>query len=57
MQAIKTVVKVDEDWIPAAPGTSLYIRPFISAADEFLGVSPSKHIYFIVILSPRGCLL
>ena len=54
VEAVKAVVKVDEDWIPTAPGTSLYIRPFIIATDEFLGVAPSKTFLFIVILSPSG---
>ena len=54
VQAIKAVVKVDEDWIPTDPGTSLYVRPFIIATDEFLGVAPSKTYLFIVILSPSG---
>ena len=40
LQAIKAVVKTDEAWIPTKPGTSLYIRPFIIATDEFLGVKP-----------------
>ncbi len=54
VQAVKAVVKVDEDWIPTEPGTSLYVRPFIIATDDFLGVAPSKTYYFIVILSPSG---
>lgn len=54
VQAVKAVVKVDEDWIPTAPGTSLYIRPFIIATDEFLGVKPSTTYLFIIILSPSG---
>ncbi|MCQ2771342.1 MAG: branched-chain amino acid aminotransferase [Clostridia bacterium] len=54
VQAVKAVVKVDEDWIPTEPGTSLYIRPFIIATDEFLGVAPSKTYLFMVILSPSG---
>ncbi len=54
VQAVETVVKVDEDWIPTDEGTSLYIRPFIIATDEFLGVAPSKTYKFIVILSPSG---
>ena len=54
VEAVKAVVKVDEDWIPDAPGTSLYIRPFIIATDEFLGVAPSKTYMFIIILSPSG---
>ena len=54
VQAVSEVVKVDKDWIPSAPGTSLYIRPFIIATDDFLGVAPSKTYLFIVILSPSG---
>ncbi len=54
VQAVKAVVKVDEDWIPSDPGTSLYVRPFIIATDPFLGVAPSKTYKFIVILSPSG---
>ncbi len=54
VQAVEAVVKVDEDWIPTDEGTSLYIRPFIIATDEFLGVAPSKTYKFIIILSPSG---
>ena len=54
VEAVKAVVKVDEDWIPTEEGTSLYIRPFIIATDPFLGVSPSKTYKFIIILSPSG---
>ena len=54
VQAIKELVNVDSDWIPDAPGTSLYIRPFIIATDPFLGVRPSDTYKFIVILSPVG---
>ncbi len=54
VEAVKALVKIDEDWIPTAPGTSLYIRPFIIATDEFLGVAPSKTYLFMVILSPSG---
>ena len=54
LQAMQAVVSVDKDWIPTAPGTSLYIRPFIIATDPFLGVRPSDTYLFIVILSPVG---
>jgi branched-chain amino acid aminotransferase len=54
VEAIKAVVKVDERWIPEKEGTSLYIRPFIIAADPFLGVRPSDTYLFIIILSPVG---
>ncbi len=54
LQAIKTIVKVDEAWIPTQEGTSLYIRPFIIATDPYLGVRPSDTYLFIIILSPVG---
>ena len=54
LDAIKTVVDVDKDWVPHNEGTSLYIRPFIIATDEFLGVHPSHSYIFAIILSPVG---
>ncbi len=54
VQAVSELVKVDSDWIPTEEGTSLYIRPFIIATDDFLGVAPSKTYLFIIILSPSG---
>ena len=54
VQAVSELVKVDADWIPKNEGTSLYIRPFVIATDEFLGVAPSKNYLFIIILSPSG---
>lgn len=54
VEAIKTLVNVDRDWIPSAPGTSLYIRPFIIATDPQLGVHPAHTYKFMIILSPVG---
>ena len=52
--AIETLVAVDADWVPSAENTSLYIRPFVIATDEYLGVSVSKTYLFLIILSPSG---
>ncbi len=54
VEAIKELVKVDEDWIPTEEGTSLYIRPFIFAVDPHVGVHPAHHLLFVIILSPVG---
>ena len=54
VQAVRELVAVDADWIPTGEGESLYIRPFMIATDEFLGVAPSKSYLFLVILSPSG---
>ena len=54
LQAIKTLVNYEKDWIPHSEGTSLYIRPFIIATEPHLGVHPAKNYLFIIILSPVG---
>jgi branched-chain amino acid aminotransferase len=54
VEAIKSLVKADYDWIPDREGTSLYIRPFIIATEPFLGVRPSKKYTFCIIMSPVG---
>jgi branched-chain amino acid aminotransferase len=54
IEALKKLVTIDRDWVPDAPGTSLYIRPFIIATDPFIGVRPSKTYQFIVITGPVG---
>ena len=54
MNAMKTLVNLERDWIPTEPGTSLYVRPFIIATDPHLGVHPSHSYQFIIILSPSG---
>ena len=54
VEAVRALVEVDADWVPDAPGTSLYIRPFIIATDPTLGVYPSENYLFAIILSPSG---
>ncbi len=54
VEAVKTLVKLDQDWIPTLPNTSLYIRPFIFGCDPYLGVKASARYLFIIILSPVG---
>lgn len=54
VQAVKELVAVDADWIPEAPDTSLYVRPFIIATEKTLNVHPSSSYLFMVILSPVG---
>jgi branched-chain amino acid aminotransferase len=54
LKGIEQLVSLERDWIPTAPGTSLYIRPTLIAVEPVLGVKPSDHYYFYVILSPVG---
>ncbi len=55
VEAVKKLVSIEQDWIPDAPDTSLYIRPFIISVDPHVGVHPAEHLIFMVILSPVGC--
>lgn len=54
MEALRQLILIDKDWIPDAPDTSLYIRPFIIATQPTLGVHPSTEYLFMIILSPVG---
>ncbi|MDR3294511.1 MAG: branched-chain amino acid aminotransferase [Clostridiales Family XIII bacterium] len=54
VEAIKTLVNIDRDWVPDRKDTSLYIRPFIFATEAFLGVRPANQYLFAIILSPVG---
>ena len=51
---LKKLLAVDNRWIPSDRGTALYIRPFIFATDQFLGVRPSHTYKLMIILSPVG---
>ncbi|MEY8339480.1 branched-chain amino acid aminotransferase [Lachnospiraceae bacterium 62-35] len=54
MEGLLKLVKLEQDWIPTKPGTSLYVRPFVIATDPFLGVRPSYTYKFMIILCPVG---
>ena len=53
LEGLKKLVEIDKDWVPDAPA-SLYIRPFVIANQEVLGVHPSVNYLYCVILSPSG---
>jgi branched-chain amino acid aminotransferase len=48
------LVRVDEDWVPRAPGTALYLRPTLVATEAFLGVRPATRFTYFIIASPVG---
>lgn len=54
MEVLTAFVKMEQDWTPSAPGTSLYLRPFLFGNDETLGVHAVHHATFIIIASPVG---
>ena len=54
LESLKELVGADGDWVPSAPDTSLYIRPFMFAKEAFLGVRPAKKVNYYVIASPAA---
>lgn len=54
LQALKTFVSVEKDWVPHTAGTSLYLRPFMFGNDESLGVHSIHNATFVIIASPVG---
>lgn len=54
MNGLIELIKLDAPWVPTQEGSSLYIRPFLVAMDEFIGVHPSSSYRFIIITSPSS---
>ena len=54
IKAVHALIDIDRNWFPLQEDASLYIRPFIFATQDSLGVHPSSTYTFSVILSPSG---
>lgn len=52
--SVKALIALDKEWVPSAPETSLYLRPFAIADEKFLGVRPAHNVSYILIASPAG---
>lgn len=51
---LRELLKLDQRWVPADEGGSLYIRPTLIGTEGFLGVRPSREVIFYILLSPAG---
>ncbi len=52
IDAIHNLVKLDADWVPREADGSLYIRPFMIATEDRIGVKVSDEFLFMVVCSP-----
>lgn len=52
MDAVEGITAYAANTIPTKSGTSLYIRPFVIATEESLGIRPSLEYKFLVVASP-----
>lgn len=53
-EAVELLVGIEQAWIPPSKGSALYIRPFMFASDEMVGVKASDTYKFIIITLPVG---
>jgi branched-chain amino acid aminotransferase len=51
---LKELLSLDKQWVPEKEECSLYIRPFMFATDEYVGVTPSTTYKFIIFNCPVG---
>lgn len=54
LDAIKSLVTLDNQWIPDQEGSSLYIRPTMIATSPKLGLGASTHYQHFIICGPAG---
>lgn len=54
MNGLLELIKLDSDWVPSSETGSLYIRPFLIATDEAIGVKISDTYKFVIITCPAG---
>ncbi|MCF8258969.1 MAG: branched-chain amino acid aminotransferase [Flavobacteriales bacterium] len=54
VECLRELVHIDQNWVPKTHNASLYIRPFMYATDEAIGVRPSETYRFIIITGPVG---
>ena len=54
MEGMRKLILLDKEWIPRAPGTTLYIRPTMLATEAHLGVRPASAYLFFIITGPVG---
>ncbi len=51
-QAVESLLKLDQEWVPHTLGSSLYIRPTMIANEPHLGVRPAHQYLYYIITGP-----
>lgn len=54
LAALQALMEVDQKWVPAADGATLYIRPLVFATESRLGVKVSDQYKLVIMTSPVG---
>jgi len=54
LASVRELIALEQDWVPDAPESSLYLRPFLIGTDVFLGLRAPKKVDYLLIASPSG---
>lgn len=54
IEGLTTLLRLEKDWIPTTPGSSLYIRPFVMASGVGFHASPADEYKFVICCAPSG---
>lgn len=54
LEGLTQLLDLDRSWVPSSKGSSLYIRPFMFATDDYIGVKPSDTYKFMIFTCPVG---
>ena len=54
MEGLLHLLDLDRNWVPSGKGSSLYVRPYMFAMDNYIGVKPSETYKFIIFTCPVG---
>ena len=52
LDGLSELIKIGKDWIPKTEDGALYIRPFIFATDQYIGVAPSETYKMVIFTCP-----
>ena len=54
VEAVEALAKVEKDWVPTKPNTSLYFRPVMIATNPDLSLHGCTDVLFYIFCSPVG---
>ncbi|MDR2431371.1 MAG: branched-chain amino acid aminotransferase [Candidatus Margulisbacteria bacterium] len=54
LAALTELLRLEKNWVPSDPGSSLYIRPTMIGIDPYVGLKEPEEVLFYIILSPVG---
>ncbi len=54
LTSVRALALVDQDWVPSGDEMSYYLRPFMIADEDFLGVHSAKRATYAVIGGPAA---